>query len=140
MNYADDLVILCKRGKAEEALLRMREIMGQLKLTVNEEKTRVARYRMRRSIFWVLRLGGCIRCARDRPSGLPAVEAQYPAHGEKDPCADRRGDGMARDHSIGEPVEPHVAGLGKLLSGRECQPCIPCARQLHDDAVAPVVT
>ena len=41
--YADDLVILCKRGKADEALLRMREIMGQLKLTVNEEKTRVCK-------------------------------------------------------------------------------------------------
>jgi group II intron reverse transcriptase/maturase len=41
--YADDLVILCKRGKAEEALLRMREIMGKLKLTVNEEKTRVCK-------------------------------------------------------------------------------------------------
>jgi group II intron reverse transcriptase/maturase len=37
--YADDLVILCRRGKAEEALLRLREIMGRLKLTVNEEKT-----------------------------------------------------------------------------------------------------
>jgi RNA-directed DNA polymerase len=28
--YADDLVILCKRGKAEEALQHMREIMGKL--------------------------------------------------------------------------------------------------------------
>ncbi len=43
MNYADDLVILCKRGRADEALLRMREIMGKLKLTVNEDKTRVCR-------------------------------------------------------------------------------------------------
>jgi group II intron reverse transcriptase/maturase len=43
VNYADDLVILCKRGKAEEALQHMREIMGQLKLTVNEEKTRVCK-------------------------------------------------------------------------------------------------
>jgi hypothetical protein len=43
VNYADDLVILCKRGKAEEAELRMREIMGQLKLTVNEDKTRVCK-------------------------------------------------------------------------------------------------
>ena len=41
--YADDLVILCKRGKAEEALRHMREIMGQLKLTINEEKTRVCK-------------------------------------------------------------------------------------------------
>jgi len=41
VTYADDLVILCKRGKAAEALQRMREIMGRLKLTVNEEKTRI---------------------------------------------------------------------------------------------------
>ena len=41
--YADDLVILCKRGKAEEALQHLRAIMDQLKLTVNEEKTRVCK-------------------------------------------------------------------------------------------------
>ncbi len=41
VTYADDLVILCRRGKAEEALQRMREIMGRLKLTINEEKTRI---------------------------------------------------------------------------------------------------
>jgi len=43
VTYADDLVILCKSGKAEEALRRMREIMGKLKLTVNEEKTRICK-------------------------------------------------------------------------------------------------
>jgi RNA-directed DNA polymerase len=43
VTYADDLVILCKRGKAEEALLHMRGLMGKLKLTVNEEKTRVCK-------------------------------------------------------------------------------------------------
>src|SRR5450755_4691453 len=41
VTYADDLVILCKKGNAEEALQRMRELMGKLKLTVNEEKTRI---------------------------------------------------------------------------------------------------
>jgi hypothetical protein len=40
---ADDLVILCRRGKAEEALQRLREIMGKLKLTVNEAKTRICK-------------------------------------------------------------------------------------------------
>jgi Reverse transcriptase (RNA-dependent DNA polymerase) len=40
VTYADDLVILCRRGKGEEALARMRQLMGKLKLTVNEEKTR----------------------------------------------------------------------------------------------------
>jgi RNA-directed DNA polymerase len=43
VTYADDLVILCKRGKAEEALQRLRELMGKLKLTVNEEKTRICK-------------------------------------------------------------------------------------------------
>ena len=43
VTYADDLVILCKKGKAEEALQRLREVMGKLKLTVNEEKTRICR-------------------------------------------------------------------------------------------------
>ena len=40
VNYADDLVICC-RGRAEEALTAMRDLMSKLKLTVNEGKTRV---------------------------------------------------------------------------------------------------
>jgi RNA-directed DNA polymerase len=43
VTYADDLVILCRKGKAEEALQRLREVMRALKLTVNEEKTRICR-------------------------------------------------------------------------------------------------
>ena len=41
--YADDLVILCRHGNAEAALHHLREIMGKLKLTVNEDKTRICR-------------------------------------------------------------------------------------------------
>ena len=36
-------MILCKRGKAEEALQQLRKIMSKLKLTVNEEKTRICK-------------------------------------------------------------------------------------------------
>lgn len=43
VTYADDLVILCRPGRAEEALQWMHAIMGKLKLTVNEEKTRICR-------------------------------------------------------------------------------------------------
>jgi hypothetical protein len=43
VTYADDLVILCRRGNAEKALQSMREIMTRLKLTVNEEKTRICK-------------------------------------------------------------------------------------------------
>ena len=43
VTYADDLVILCRRGRAEEALQQLRSIMARLKLTVNEEKTRICK-------------------------------------------------------------------------------------------------
>lgn len=40
VNYADDFVICCKPGKADEAMRVMRSMMEKLKLTVNEKKTR----------------------------------------------------------------------------------------------------
>jgi len=43
VTYADDLVILCRRGNAEAALHHLRGIMGKLKLTVNEDKTRICK-------------------------------------------------------------------------------------------------
>jgi len=41
VNYADDLVICCHRGKGAEALGAMTQLMGKLGLTVNTEKTRL---------------------------------------------------------------------------------------------------
>lgn len=41
VNYADDLVICCKGHGAPKALHAMRQIVARLKLTVNEEKTRI---------------------------------------------------------------------------------------------------
>jgi RNA-directed DNA polymerase len=43
VTYADDLVILCRRGNAEAALSAMRRIMARLKLAVNEDKTRICK-------------------------------------------------------------------------------------------------
>jgi len=43
VTYADDLVILCRQGKAAEALAGLRALMGKLKLQVNEEKTRICK-------------------------------------------------------------------------------------------------
>jgi hypothetical protein len=34
VTYADDLVVLCKKSKADQALQQLRKIMSQLKLTV----------------------------------------------------------------------------------------------------------
>lgn len=41
VTYADDLVILCRRGNAEAAPQHLRAIMG--KLTVNEDKARICK-------------------------------------------------------------------------------------------------
>src|ERR1700710_381623 len=41
--YGDVLEIVWRRSPADEALQRLREIMGRLKLTVNEKKTRICK-------------------------------------------------------------------------------------------------
>lgn len=43
VNYADDFVICCKPGRAQEAMATMRRMMEKLRLTVNEKKTRHCR-------------------------------------------------------------------------------------------------
>jgi group II intron reverse transcriptase/maturase len=58
VNYADDLVICC-RGGAEEALATMRGIMGKLKLTVNETKTRVCKLPEEKFDFLGYTFGRC---------------------------------------------------------------------------------
>ena len=58
VNYADDLVICC-RGRAEQALARMRDIMMKLKLTVNETKTRVCKLPEEKFDFLGYTFGQC---------------------------------------------------------------------------------
>jgi hypothetical protein len=58
VNYADDFVICC-RDTAEEALTAMRTMMDQLKLTVNETKTRLGRGPDERFNFLGYTIGRC---------------------------------------------------------------------------------
>jgi RNA-directed DNA polymerase len=58
VNYADDLVICC-RGRAEEALATMRVMMTKLKLTVNETKTRVSKLPEEKFDFLGYSFGRC---------------------------------------------------------------------------------
>jgi RNA-directed DNA polymerase len=58
VNYADDFVICC-RGTAEEAAAAMRAMMRRLKLTVNEQKTRVARLPAESFDFLGYTIGRC---------------------------------------------------------------------------------
>ncbi len=56
--YADDFVILC-RQRADEARKRMQAIMTVLKLTVNEQKTRLCRVPEESFDFLGYRIGQC---------------------------------------------------------------------------------
>src|SRR5246127_5733582 len=58
VNYADDLVICC-RGRAEQALVTMRDMMTKLKLTVNETKTRVCKLPEEKFDFLGYTFGRC---------------------------------------------------------------------------------
>src|SRR5262245_48043115 len=58
VNYADDLVICCRVG-GEQALAAMRDLMRRLRLTVNENKTRVCRLPEEKFDFLGYTFGRC---------------------------------------------------------------------------------
>jgi hypothetical protein len=68
VTYADDLVILCRKGKAEEALSRMREIMGK----EPGRPVRLPGVHVRAGVF---------ENDREGPIGHVAVQEEHPPHG-----------------------------------------------------------
>jgi RNA-directed DNA polymerase len=129
VTYADDLVILCRRGNAEAALHRLREIMGKLKLTVNEDKTQICKIPEGEFDFSGFTFGrmyspttGQARLAL-RPS-----KKRYQAHGRQGPCADRPIEDMARNHNDGKRTESCVSRVGQLLQCRLLSPSLSRAR------------
>ena len=140
VTYADDLVILCRRGKAEAALQSLREIMGKLKLTVNEGKTRVCTVPGEEFDFLGYTFGRMFSARTGearigyRPSRKSIQRVVEKVHALTDPIGN-----MARDHNAGEQSEPHAARMGELLPSRDRQQGVSGARRLHSGAVAPVV-
>src|SRR5262250_1257663 len=140
VTYADDLVILCRRGKAEEALHWMRELIDKLKLTVNEDKTRICKVPEGEFDFLGYTFGTNV-LSNDGPSplGSATVKEEHPARGRKGPRADRPSTYVARNHRAGRHVEPHAARMGELLLSRDRHSGVSGARQLCGCAVASVV-
>ena len=58
VNYADDFVICC-RGRGEQVLATMRDMMQRLRLTVNESKTRVCKLPEEKFDFLGYTFGRC---------------------------------------------------------------------------------
>ncbi len=121
VTYANDLVILCRRGKAELALHRLRKIMGKLKLTVNEEKTRICEVPAGEFDFLGYTFGRMYsaKTGQARIGYRPSKKSIQ--RGRDDPSADRPIGNVARDHDAGGQSEPNAARMGELLFGRRRQ-------------------
>ena len=140
VTYADDLVILCRRGSAEKALHHLREIMGKLKLTVNEEKTRICRVpdgefdflgytfgRMYSPVTGKARLGY-------RPSKKSIKRMVERVHA----LTDRAGTWQETTRLV-DQLNQRASRMGQLLQCWHHPQSVSGARQLHGYAVAPVV-
>ena len=102
VNYADDFVICC-RGTAEEAMNVMRKMMSKLKLTVNEQKTRLCRLPEESFDFLGYTLGRNYDC-RTGESYLGPRPAQKKIDrlcGEISRLTERRTAGLDVDEQIG---------------------------------------
>jgi retron-type reverse transcriptase len=81
INYADDFVICCKAGKADEDMRVMRRMMGELRLAVNEKKTRLCSLPSEKFDFlgytfgrcYSIRTGGAYLSAAPRKSKVQRI-------------------------------------------------------------------
>jgi group II intron reverse transcriptase/maturase len=91
VSYADDYVICCK-GSAAEALVQMRQMMGKLKLTINEAKTQVCQLPRERFDFLGYEFGRCYsrKTGRAYLGTRPSKKSLSRIMGEVHRCTERR--------------------------------------------------
>jgi len=108
--YADDFVILC-RNQAAEARKQMQAIMNKLRLTVNEQKTRICRVPEESFDFLGYTLGQCYAAKTGRPYiGTRPSRKRINALCERISL-------MTQRHTYWKPVETIVAELNRTLRG-----------------------
>ena len=110
VNYADDLVICC-RGTADEAMSTMRGMMSQLRLTVNETKTRLCRIPGETFDFLGYTIGRCYspQTGRSYIGTRPSAKKIALLRDEIREITDRRW--------LWTDAEDRVARLNRLLLG-----------------------
>jgi RNA-directed DNA polymerase len=130
VTYADDLVILCRRGNAEAALLYLRKIMSKLKLTVNKEKTRICKVPEGEFDF----LGFTFGRMYSRTTGQarlvlrPSKKSIKRMSTNKVDALTVRSRNMARNHNDGKRTESCVSWVGQLLQCWLLSPSLSRAR------------
>ena len=121
VNYADDLVICC-RGRAEEALAKMRDMMTKLKLTVNETKTRVCKLPEEKFDFLGYTFGRCYSSKTGR-----AYMGTVPPKKRVTRICEAISEMTGRDQTLLDQeivvaeAQPHDDWVGQLLLSRASQ-------------------
>jgi RNA-directed DNA polymerase len=110
VNYADDLVICCRVG-ANQALAAMRTMMAKLKLTVNENKTRVRCLPEEKFDFLGYTFGRCYSMRRGR-----VYVGTAPSHTRVQRICRTISDETGRDTVRLDP-KTMVAKLNRMLIG-----------------------
>jgi len=111
VNYADDFVICCRPGKAGDALAAMREMMGKLRLTVNEKKTGLRSLPAQTFNFLGFTFGRLVswRTGRSYIGAAPAKKKVRAICVQVGRATSRR--------TLGRSVTEQVAHLNQVLSG-----------------------
>jgi hypothetical protein len=110
--------VLAEPGRG--GLAPLRQLMGKLELTVNEEKTRICRVPEGEFDFLGFTFGRRYSMQTGQARVALAVTQEHPAHGREGPCADGRLHDVARDHGGGGRVEPGAARVGQRLQRGTC--------------------
>ena len=110
VNYADDFVILC-RASAKQALEVMEKMMQKLKLTVNQQKTRICRVPEESFDFLGYTLGSCYSAKSGKAYiGTKPSEKRVARLCEKISQ-------MTRRETCGQVTEELVGELSRVLRG-----------------------
>ena len=122
VNYADDLVICC-RGRAEEALTPMRDMMTKLKLTVNETKTRVCKLPEEKFDFLGYTFGRCYspKTGRTYLGSVPSKKRVSRICRGDQRRMTRRNQTLLDQEVLVTKAQPDDDRLGQLLLSRSSQ-------------------
>ncbi len=119
VNYADDLVICCWKGKAEMAMSAMRHTMTLLKLKVNEEKTRNTGGKFR--LPWVHFRAFALLQKTEELHRQQAVQEERQANNRSNSHPDRKRQVLDGSREHGAENQSQTEGLGQLLQERHCR-------------------